>query len=98
MLVNKAIDFVTRHKCIVTQGAAFVNMGIIFFVGGVQIQAWIERHYGVSINVAVPVVGAVCMSWLIGYIMLKAGMIRSEQTFYARENDVLTDIKRGSER
>jgi hypothetical protein len=80
--LNKFVDFVTRHKCIVTQGAAFVNMGIIFFVGGVHIQMWIERHFGVSINVAVPVVVAVGMSWLIGYVMLKAGMIRSEQTFY----------------
>jgi hypothetical protein len=36
--VTKFVDFVTRHKCIVTQGAAFVNMGIIFFVGGVHIR------------------------------------------------------------
>ena len=90
-----SVRWVTQQKCLMTQGAVAVNMCLIFFMGGVSIQAWCERHFGYAPNVLIPVAGAVVSAWLVGYVMLRSGMIREEQTFYARENDVLAEIKKG---
>ena len=87
------IVWLTRQKCVITQGAAFVNMTLIFFMGGVAIQGWCEKHFAYSPNVAIPVAGAVMASWLVGMILYKSGVIRAEQTFYARENDVFEELK-----
>jgi hypothetical protein len=90
-----SVRWITQQKCLLTQGAVAVNMVLIFFMGGVSIQAWCERHFGYAPNVLIPVAGAVVAAWLVGYVMLRSGMIREEQTFYARENDVLSEIKKG---
>jgi len=92
-MIHKLIEGLVHHKCIITQGAAFVQMFMIFFIGGVSIQSWIEKHFQYSINVAVPVVVAVIAAWVIGRIMLATGMIKSEQSWYFERNRVLDELR-----
>ncbi len=67
-------------------------MCLIFFMGGVAIQSWCEKHLGYAPNVLLPVFGAVASAWTVGYIMFRSGMIREEQTFYSRHNDILSKL------
>lgn len=89
------IKFLVKHKCLVNQGAAAVNMLLIFFMGGVAVQTWCEKHLGWAPNIIIPVLGATWSAWFIGWLMMKTGMIQAEQTFYAERNDVFNEIRRG---
>jgi uncharacterized membrane protein YjjP (DUF1212 family) len=89
------VGWLAHHKCLITQGGVWINMVLIFFMGGVEIQGWCERHFGYSPNVLLPVVASVIAAWVVGYVMLRSGIIRAEQTFYAKQNDVLDEINVG---
>jgi len=89
------IELITHHKCIITQGGVWINMCLIFFMGGISIQSWIEKHFGYTPNVLIPIIGCVMSAWIVGWVMFHTGIIRAEQTFYAKQNDVLDEIKKG---
>lgn len=72
-------------------------MLIIFFMGGVTAQNWLIKQYGITINVMVLTGLAFFVAWLIGTIMVKSGIIKAEQTFYAEQNGVLDELRKNKE-
>lgn len=84
--------WLAHHKCLITQGAQYVQMCIIFFVGSISIQSWLERHYSWSPNIAIPFVLAILGAWVIGNILWDIGVIGEEQRWYTDNNEVFVKL------
>ena len=87
------IKILTHIKCLISQGSVAVNMVLIFFMGGVSIQTWVEKQFGVVLNVAIPISGAIVTALTVGWVLLKSGIIAEEQHWYTDKNKTFEKLK-----
>lgn len=80
------VRFIAHHKCLLSQGAAWVQVFIIFFVGATQAQAWWDKHYGNAPGIQWPFVAALIVAWSIGKFLEVTGLIGEEQNWYTSRN------------
>ena len=85
---------VVQHKCIATQGAGFMNMMLIFFMGASAIQNWLEKHQYWAPDIGWLIMGVVLGSWCVGRVLLGVGMIGEEQAWYSERNRVFDSLRK----
>jgi len=86
--------WVIHCKCVTTQGAGFVNMGLIFFMGAATVQSWLEKHEWYSPNIGVLVALVVIGSFILGEFLFRIGLLGGEQAWYVENNKAFDTLRK----